>query len=45
MSKFKYDIANKNLSWEKLHTKTCDNIDCKNIGEYKAPKSRSELNK
>ena len=45
MSKFKYDIANKNLSWEKLHTKTCDNNDCKNIGEYKAPKSRSELNK
>ena len=44
MTKFKYNIANKNLSWEKLHHKTCDNANCKNIGEYKAPKSRSQLN-
>ena len=44
MTKFKYNIANNNLSWEKLYPKICDNIDCKNIGEYKAPKSRSKLN-
>ena len=44
MTKFKYSIANKNLSWEKLHPKICDNPDCKKIGEYKAPKSRSQLN-
>jgi hypothetical protein len=44
MTKFKYSIANKNLSWEKLHPKVCDNADCKQIGEYKAPKSRSQLN-
>ena len=43
MSKFKYNIANRNLSWEKLHQKLCDNSNCKNLGEYKAPKSRSLL--
>ena len=44
MSKFKYNISNKNLSWEKLHPKLCDNSNCKNLGEFKAPKSRSDLN-
>ena len=44
MSKFKYNISNKNLSWEKLNPKLCDNSNCKNLGEFKAPKSRSELN-
>ena len=45
MTKFKYNITNKNLSWEKLHPKLCDKDKCKNIGEFKAPQSRSELNK
>ena len=45
MTKFKYNIANKNLSWEKLQPKLCDNDNCKQEGEYKAPKSRLQLNK
>ena len=44
MSKFKYDIAQKNLSWEKYSPKLCDHLDCRDIGGYKAPKSRSNLN-
>ena len=44
MSKFKYDIAKNNLSWEKNHPRLCDNLNCKDMGEYKAPKSRSKLN-
>ena len=44
MSKFKYNIANNDLSWEKFNPKLCDNVNCKNLGEYKAPKSRSQLN-
>jgi hypothetical protein len=44
MSKFKYDIANKNLSWEKLQHKICDELNCNQLGEFKAPKSRSQLN-
>ena len=44
MTKFKYNIANNNLSWEKLNHKICDNANCTNLGEYKAPKSRSQLN-
>ena len=44
MSKFKYNIAKNNLSWEKFTLKVCDHLNCKNLGEYKAPKSRSNLN-
>ena len=43
MNKFKYDIAKKNLSWEKDGQKKCDHVNCSNFGEYKAPKSRSNL--
>ena len=44
MSKFKYDITKKNLSWEKIYIKICDQIECDNKGDFKAPKSRSQLN-
>ena len=44
MTKFKYDIAKNNLSWEKYTHKICDHSECDNLGEYKAPKSRSTLN-
>jgi len=44
MNKFKYNISKKNLSWEKFIPKMCDDLNCKNIGEYRAPKSRSKLN-
>jgi curved DNA-binding protein CbpA len=44
MTKFKYNISNKNLSWEKIHPKICDKKSCKNLGEFRAPKSRSQLN-
>ena len=44
MTKFKHDIAKKNFSWEKSNTKICDQINCSKMGDYKAPKSRSNLN-
>jgi len=44
MTKFKYNTFKKNLSWEKYTLKICDNTSCKDKGEYKAPKSRSNLN-
>ena len=44
MSKFKYNIAKKNLSWEKYQPKICDFNKCDKSGAYKAPKSRSNLN-
>jgi len=44
MNKFKYNIAKKNLSWERFAPKICDQNDCKSVGEFKAPKSRSHLN-
>ncbi len=44
MAKFKHDIVKKNLSWERIQPKICDHGECKNLGEFKAPKSRSELN-
>ena len=44
MNKFKFDIQKKNLSWEKTFSKVCDKSKCSNIGEYKAPKSRINLN-
>jgi len=42
--KFKYDIAQKNLSWEKYNPKLCDYRSCKDKGDYKAPKTRINLN-
>ncbi len=44
MVKYKLDIQKNTLSWEKTHYKECDKIDCKNKGEFKAPKSRVNLN-
>jgi len=44
MTKFKYDIAKKNLSWENHQIRLCDHETCENKGDYKAPKSRSNLN-
>ena len=44
MTKFKYDIAKKNLSWEYYHIRLCDKEACENKGDFKAPKSRSNLN-
>ena len=44
MTKFKYDIANKNLSWENYRIRLCDHDACENQGVHKAPKSRSNLN-
>ena len=44
MTKFKHDIAKKNLSWEKRRPIICDHEKCNDIGEFNAPKSRSELN-
>ena len=44
MTKFKYDIAKKNLSWEDNCIRLCDKEECENKGNYKAPKSRSNLN-
>jgi len=44
MVKYKLDIQKNTLSWEKTHYKKCDKIDCKNRGEFKAPKSRVNLN-
>ena len=44
MTKFKYDTFKKSLSWEGHALKICDNASCKDKGEYKAPKSRSNLN-
>jgi len=44
MTKFKYDIAKNNLSWENYQIRLCDHEACENKGDYKAPKSRSNLN-
>ena len=44
MTKFKFDIERKDLSWERSFSKTCDKEKCKEKGEYKAPKSRIKLN-
>ena len=44
MSNIKLDIAKKKLSWENINTnKVCDHENCNENGEYKAPKSRSNL--
>ena len=44
MSKFKFDIKTRDLSWEKTYPKICDKKECNENGEYKAPKSRIKLN-
>jgi len=44
MNKFKFDIQKNNLSWEKTHYKKCDSPKCNEKGEYRAPKSRINLN-
>ena len=44
MGKHKIDIKKNNLSWEKTFEKKCDKENCKEKGEFKAPKSRIMLN-
>jgi len=44
MTKFKHDIAKKNLSWENHSVTICDHQKCNSHGTYKAPKSRLQLN-
>ena len=45
MAKFKYEIVKNNLSWEsKRAACLCDHDLCTELGEYKAPKSRLQLN-
>ena len=45
MAKFKYEIVKNNLSWEsKRPACLCDHDLCNELGEYKAPKSRLQLN-
>ena len=44
MKKNKFDVSINNLSWEKEHFKECDKENCSEKGEFKAPKSRLELN-
>ena len=45
MAKFKYEIVKNNLSWEsKRPFCICDHDLCTELGEYKAPKSRLQLN-
>ncbi len=43
MSKFKFDIKTRDLSWEKIYPRICDKEECNEKGEYKAPKSRIKL--
>ena len=44
MSKHKINIKKNHLSWEKSFFRKCDKDKCKNRGEFKAPKSRLNLN-
>ena len=45
MFKIKPNIAKKKLSWENKSTiRICDYQNCNEIGKYRAPKSRSNLN-
>ena len=44
MKKYKIDIKKNKLSWERNFFKECDKKNCKNEGEFKAPKSRLVLN-
>ena len=43
MSKFKFDIITRDLSWEKIYPRICDKEECNEKGEYNAPKSRIKL--
>jgi len=43
VSKFKFDIKTRDLSWEKIYPRICDKEECNEKGEYKAPKSRIKL--
>ena len=44
MVKHKINIKKNSLSWEKIYSRKCDSVNCKKIGEFKAPKSRVLLN-
>ncbi len=44
MNKQKVDIQKNSLSWERSSFKKCDNHDCNAKGEFRAPKSRIQLN-
>ena len=44
MGKHKLDIQKNNLSWEKNYFKKCEKFECKEKGEFRAPKSRMNLN-
>ncbi len=44
VNKHKLDIQKNNLSWEKPLFRKCDKKNCKEKGEFKAPKSRVMLN-
>ena len=44
MVKQKIDIKKNKLSWEKKFFRGCDKKDCKEKGEFRAPKSRILLN-
>ena len=44
MSKYKIDVKKNSLSWEKTYIRECDKKECKQKGEFKAPKSRKNLN-
>ena len=44
MVKHKIDIKKNHLSWEKNYVRMCDKENCKNKGEFRAPKSRLLLN-
>ncbi len=44
MTKNKFDIHKRNLSWERSYQRSCDKKECNEKGEFKAPKSRLKLN-
>ena len=45
MSKFKLNIVKNTLSWEsKSNLYICDHLECKEVGKFKAPKSRIKIN-
>ena len=44
MAKHKLDIKKNSLSWEKTFIRKCDNQECNEKGEFRAPKSRILLN-
>ena len=41
MTRFKYDIAKNNLSWENHKIRLCDKETSEDNGGYRAPTSRS----